>query len=158
MGRSRTCISHLCFPSAARYSHPDHYPLCYDAEYVDAGLYALDGNLKTVEEALDQLQFYQQSRRRRPSQHKTVRELVKDYDQTVKSRRETHTESRKMQELKRRISQLEKALEERKTPAKPDFSEIQDLWSRILEMALKETSRELSAFYQRGSGPLPPVQ
>lgn len=121
-------------------------------------MYALDGNLKPVEEALDQLQFYQQSRRRRPSQHKTVRELVKDYDQTVKSRRETHTESREMQELKRRISQLEKALEERKTPAKPDFSEIQDLWSRILEMALKETSRELSAFYQRESGPLPPVQ
>lgn len=116
--------------------------LCFGAEDVDAGLYALDGNPKTVEEALDRMQFYQHSRRRRPSQHVTARQMAED-DQTVESRREADEESRKMQEWHRRISQLEEAVEEIRTPVKPENSEIQDLWSRVydLEMALKETTR-----------------
>lgn len=118
------------------------YPcLCYGAKDVDAGLYALDGNPKTVEEALDRMHCYQHSRRRRPSQHVTARQMAED-DQTVESRREADEESRKMQEWHRRICQLEEAVEEMRTPVKPENSEIQDLWSRVydLEMVLKETT------------------
>lgn len=117
--------------------------LCFGAEDVDAGLYALDGNPKTVEEALDRMQFYQHSRRRRPSQHVAVRQVAEDDDRAVESGRDRDGESCEMQEMKRRINQLEEALEERRTPAKPENSEIQDLTSRIyeLEIALKEMSR-----------------
>lgn len=61
--------------------------MCFGAEDVDAGLYTLDGNPKTVEEALDRMQFYQHSRRKRPSQHVTVMQVAEDDDRTVESRR-----------------------------------------------------------------------
>ena len=44
--------------------------LCYRAEDKDAGLYALDGQPKTVEEAVDRMQFFQHSRQGRPRKPK----------------------------------------------------------------------------------------
>lgn len=73
------------------------------------------------------MQFYQNSLRRRSSQHVTVRQVAEDDDWTIESRRDNDTESKEMQGTKRRISQLKEALEERRTPAKPEISEIQDL-------------------------------
>lgn len=97
-------------------------------EDVDTDLYALDGNPRTVEKALDQMQFYQHWRRRRPSQDKAVREVAEDDSQTVESRRDTDTVSRETQEMKRRISQVEQALKKRRrTQVKPENCEIQDL-------------------------------
>jgi hypothetical protein len=46
--------------------------LCYGAEDGDAGLYALDGHPKTVEEAVDRMQYYQHSRQGRPSKSKVT--------------------------------------------------------------------------------------
>lgn len=95
---------------------------------MDTDLYALDGNPKTVEEALDEMQFYQHWRRRRPSQYKAAREVAEDDSQTVECRRDTDTVSRETQDMKRRISQLELALKKRrKTQVKPENCEIQDL-------------------------------
>jgi hypothetical protein len=44
--------------------------LCYGAEDQDAGLYALHGHPKTVEEAVDRMQYYQHSCQGRPSKSK----------------------------------------------------------------------------------------
>lgn len=56
--------------------------LCYVADDVDAGLHVLDGNPKTMETALDQMQYYQHSRRSKPSWHNIVREVIKDATQS----------------------------------------------------------------------------
>lgn len=122
------CIDHV--PSSAPFCNEQYVR----KRIVDAGLYALDGNPKSVEEALDRMQFYQHSRHRRPSHHVAVRQVAEDDDRAVESGRDRDGESCEMQEMKRRISQLEEALEERRTPAKPENSEIQDLTSRIYEL------------------------
>ena len=44
--------------------------LCYGAEDKDAGMYFLDGQPKTVEEAVDRMQFFQHSRQGRPPKPK----------------------------------------------------------------------------------------
>ncbi|XP_062615272.1 uncharacterized protein LOC134277010 [Saccostrea cucullata] len=49
--------------------------LCYGAEDRDAGLYALDGHPRTVEEAVECMQYYQHSRRHRPKPSREVRKL-----------------------------------------------------------------------------------
>jgi hypothetical protein len=41
--------------------------LCYGAEDRDAGLYALDGQPRTVEQAVDRMQYYQHSRQTKSS-------------------------------------------------------------------------------------------
>ena len=44
--------------------------LCYGAEGKDAGMYFLDGQPKTVEEAVDRMQFFQHLRQGRPPKPK----------------------------------------------------------------------------------------
>ena len=44
--------------------------LCYGAQDKDAGMYALDGQSKTVEEAVDCMQFFQHSRQGHPPKPK----------------------------------------------------------------------------------------
>lgn len=88
--------------------------LCYGAEDFDAGLHALDGSPKTVEEALNRMQYYQHSRRSRPHQHKTVRELTEEatWSEGMDTDRKTSDE------MESRITKLEEALRENsKAPA-----------------------------------------
>ena len=77
--------------------------LCYGAEDKDAGMYAIDTQPKTVEEAVDCMQFYQNSRRRRPQLpgHEVVRTVVleEDHSKSVEERKST----RKLQELQNRV-------------------------------------------------------
>jgi hypothetical protein len=46
------------FPNLADVHPQAVTQLCYGAENLDAGLYALDGHPKTVEEAVDRMQYY----------------------------------------------------------------------------------------------------
>ena len=56
--------------------------LCYGAKDKDAGMYALDGQPKTVEEAVDRMQFYQYSRQFRSPlpKHEVVRTVTLEED------------------------------------------------------------------------------
>lgn len=84
--------------------------LCYGAEDREAGLYALDGQPKTVDEAVDRMQFYQHSRRSRPpcASYHAMRSLVVGEES---SKRDEKAESQ-IQELKSRVQHLEKTLKE----------------------------------------------
>lgn len=118
--------------------------LCYGAEDVDAGLHALDGSPKTVEEALDRMQYYQHSRRSKPHRHATVRELTEEaaWSEGVEADRKSNDE------IASRVSKLEEALrEKRDTPALSESKEVQDLRGRVyqLEMALREAGGKLEA-------------
>ena len=83
--------------------------LCYGAEDKDAVMYALDGQPKTVEEAVDRMQFYQHSRQFRfplPKQEvvRTVT-LEEDMAKCVKEGIST----RELLELQNRVQDLERA-------------------------------------------------
>ena len=73
--------------------------LCDGAEDKDAGMYAIDAQPKTLEGALDCMQFYQNSRRCRPQlpRHEVVRTVVleEDHSKSVEERKST----RELQEL-----------------------------------------------------------
>lgn len=87
------------------------YPPCVTgAEDREAGLYALDGQPKTVDEAVDRMQFYRHSRRGRPpcNSYNAVRSLVVDEES---SKRDGKAESQ-IRELKSRVQHLEKTLKE----------------------------------------------
>lgn len=81
--------------------------LCYGAEDREAGL---DGQPKTVDEAVDRMQFYRHSRRDRPpcNSYNAVRSLVVDEES---SKRDGKAESQ-IRELKSRVQHLEKTLKE----------------------------------------------
>ena len=76
----------------------------------DAGMYALDGQPKTGEEAVDRMQFYQHSRQFSPSlpKHEVVRTVAVEEDQAkcVEERKFT----RELLQLLNRVQDLERAL------------------------------------------------
>ena len=82
--------------------------LCYEAEDKDAWMY--DTQPKTVEEAVDCMQFYQNSRRCRPQlpRLEVVRTvaLEEDHAKSVEERKST----RELQELQNRVQDLERVL------------------------------------------------
>ena len=84
--------------------------LCFGAEDKDAGMYALDGQPKTVEEAVDRIQFYQHSRQfcSLLPKHELVRTVTLEEDQAkcVEERKS----NRELLELQNRVQDLEKAL------------------------------------------------
>ena len=49
---------------------PKPFPECYGVKEKDPRIYAFDGKPKTVEEAIDRLQFFQHSRQGRPPKPK----------------------------------------------------------------------------------------
>ena len=83
--------------------------LCYGAKDEDAGMYALDGQPKTVEEAVDRMQCYQHSRQFRPPlrKHEAVRTVALDEDQANCVERNS---TRELLELQNRVQDLERAL------------------------------------------------
>ena len=87
--------------------------LCYGAEDREAGLYALDGQPKTVEEAVDRMQYFQHSRQSRPPKPK--REAVRamaDKDKVAEDSQKDGEGENEIKELKSRLQQLENALRE----------------------------------------------
>ena len=94
--------------------HPDVYAqaipsLCYGAEDMDAGMYALDGQPKTVEEAVDRMQFFQHSRQGRPPKPKRdVRAVTPEEEPQGTG---NGRPSRKIQDLQSRRKELERALQ-----------------------------------------------
>ena len=91
--------------------------LCYRAEDKDAEMYALEGQPKTVEEAVDRMQFFQHSRQGRlPKPKREVRAVApEEKPQGTGDGRP----SREIRELQSRIKELERALQER-TPVQPN--------------------------------------
>ena len=87
--------------------------LCCGAEDKDAGMYALDGQPKTVEEAVDRMQFYQHSRQFRSPlpKHEVVRTVTLEEDQAKCV--EEGKSNRELLELQNRVQDLERALLER---------------------------------------------
>ena len=91
--------------------------LCYGAEDKDEGMYALDGQPKTVEETVDRMQFFQHSRQGRPPKPKRdVRAVTREEElQGTGNGRP----SRKIQDLQSCLKELERALQER-LPVQPN--------------------------------------
>ena len=71
------------FPQLPEMHVPAISRLCYGAKDKDAGMFALDGQPKAVEEAVDRMQFYENSRQFCPSlpKHEAVRTAVLEEDQ-----------------------------------------------------------------------------
>ena len=87
--------------------------LCYGAEDREAGLYTLDGQPKTMEEAVDHMQYFQHSRQSRPPKPK--REAVRamaDKDKVAEDSQKDGEGENEIKELKSRLQQLENALRE----------------------------------------------
>ena len=82
----------------------------YEADDKDAGMYAIDTQPKTVEGAVDCMQFYQNSRRCRPQlpRLEVVRTVVleEDHSKSAEERKST----RELQELQNRVQDLERVL------------------------------------------------
>lgn len=78
MVRQSTGLGYSRLPPATGCSLSGYPRLCYVAEDREADLYALDGQPKTVNEAIGRMQFYQYFRRSRPScpSYHTVMSLV----------------------------------------------------------------------------------
>ena len=80
-------------------------------------MYALDGQPKTVEEAMDRMQFFQHSRQGRPPKPKReVRAVAPEEESPGTGDGRT---SREIRDLQSRIKELERALQER-PPVQPD--------------------------------------
>ena len=84
--------------------------LCYGAEDKDARMYALDVQLKKVEEAVGRMQFYQNARQFRPPLHKheVLRTVALEEDQAKCL--EKRKSPRELLELQSRMKKLERAL------------------------------------------------
>ena len=84
--------------------------LCYGANDKDTGMYALDGQPKTVEEAVDHMQYYQHSRHFRSPlpKHEAVRTVALEEDQAKCVEEKNST--RELPELQSRVQDLERAL------------------------------------------------
>jgi hypothetical protein len=75
--------------------------LCYRAEDRDAGLYALDSQSRTVEQAVDRMQYYQHSRQTQSSKpEREVRQMGPEDDPPPEDCRE----------FKRQVNELVKRL------------------------------------------------
>ena len=87
--------------------------LYYGAENKDAGMFSLDGQPKTMEEAVDRMQFCQLSKQGRPP--KPTRDVVRAAvaPEEVLPRTGDGRPSREIQDLQSRIKELERALQER---------------------------------------------
>ena len=82
---------------------------CYGAEDKDAGMYALDGQPKTVEEAVDRMQFFQHSRQGRPPKPKRdVRAVTPEEEPQGTG---NGRPSREIQDLQSCRKELEKGLQ-----------------------------------------------
>ena len=91
--------------------------LCYEAEDKDAGMYALEGQPKTVEEAVDRMQFFKHWRQGRPL--KPQREVRAVASEEEPQRTGDGRPSREIRDLQSRIKELERALQER-PPVQPN--------------------------------------
>ncbi|XP_056003459.1 uncharacterized protein LOC130046578 [Ostrea edulis] len=92
--------------------------LCYGAEDRDAGLYALDGQPKTVEEAVDRMQYYQHSRQTKSSKpRRDVRQVAQE---------EAPDFDKELREMRQRLQEIEKELRGRtpspRRPSSPPLS------------------------------------
>lgn len=96
--------------------------LCYGAEDREAGLYTLDGQPKTMEEAVDHMQYFQHSRQSRPPKPKreAVRSMADKDKVSVDSQKDGEGES-EIKELRSRCSSL-RIEGEWQGPSRPDAS------------------------------------
>ena len=91
--------------------------LCYGAEDKDVGMFALEGQPKTVEEAVDHMQFFQHSRQgRTPKPKWEVRAVAPEEEPQGTG---DGRPSREIRDLQSRIKELERALQER-PPVQPN--------------------------------------
>ncbi|XP_056017426.1 uncharacterized protein LOC130053844 [Ostrea edulis] len=85
--------------------------LCYGAEDRDAGLNALDGQPKTVEEAVDRMQYYQHSRQMKSSKP------MRDVRQVAQV--EAPNPDKEIKEMRQRLEELEKEIRGRTLSRRP---------------------------------------
>ena len=102
--------SYQGIPSAPWSAGQDHPRLWYGAEDKDAGMYVLDGQTTTVEEAVEHMQFYKNSRQIRPPlpKHEVVKTFALENDQA--KRVEERKSTRQLLEMQNRVQDFERAL------------------------------------------------